>query len=77
MSTVNVDQVESQHLLHNYKYNIQKTFLSSWQKGIFVTVKKTCVTVKTFWFIITPTHINQMHEVEYNTFNSAQSHSWC
>jgi hypothetical protein len=33
------------------------------------------VTVKTFWFIVTTTNINQMHEVEYNTFNGAQSHS--
>ena len=65
------------HILHNYKHNIQKTFLSPWRKGIFVTVKKTCVTVKTFWFIITITNINQMHEVEYNTFNRAQCHPWC
>jgi hypothetical protein len=42
-----------------------------------MTVQKTYVTVKTFWFIITSmyTNINQMHEVEYNTFNGAQSHS--
>ena len=64
-------------MLHNYKYVIQKTFLSPWRKGIFVTVKKTCVTVKTFWFIITITNINQMHEVEYNTFKRAQCHPWC
>jgi hypothetical protein len=25
--------------------------------------------------LITTTNINQMHEVEYNTFNGAQSHS--
>jgi hypothetical protein len=54
-------------MLYNYKYNIQKTF--------FVTVKKTYVMVKTFWFIITTTKINQMHEVEYNTFNRAQKHT--
>ena len=70
------------YMLYNYKYNIQKTFLNSWRKGIFVTVKKTttCVTVKTFWFIITTrlsTNINQKHEVEFNTFNHAQKHSWC
>jgi hypothetical protein len=64
-------------LFYNYKYNIQITFFSSWLKGIFVTVKKTCVTVKTFWFIITTTHINQMHEVEYNIFSCAQCHFWC
>ena len=42
--------------LYNYKM-YKKHFLSSWWKGIFVTVKKTCVTVKTFWFIITITNI--------------------
>ena len=27
--------------------------------------------------MITTTNINQIHEVEYNTFNRVQSHSWC
>ena len=58
------------HMLYNYKYNIHKTFLSLWRNGKFVTVK-------TFWFKITTTNINQIHEVEYSTFNGAQSHSWC
>jgi hypothetical protein len=62
-------------MLYNYKDNIHKTFLKSCRKGIFVTVKKTCVTVNTFWFMITTTNINQKHEVEYNTFNRAQKHS--
>jgi hypothetical protein len=57
-------------MLYNYKYNVQKTFLSSWQKGIFVTVK-------IFSFIITTIKIKRMHDVENNTFNRAQSHSWC
>ena len=48
------------HMLHNSKYNIQENIFES---------------VKTFWFIITTTNIKQMHEVEYNTFNRAQSHS--
>ena len=65
------------NMLYDYKYNIHKTFLSSWRKGKFVTVKKKYVTVKTFWFIITTTNINQMHEIEYSAFNGAQSHSWC
>jgi hypothetical protein len=49
----------------HWKYTI-----CMWRKGIFVTVK-------TFWFIITTTHINQMHEVEYSTFNRPQCHFWC
>jgi len=52
---------------------MHKMFLSSRRKGKFVTVKKTYATVKIFWFIITITNINQMHEVEYNAFNGAQS----
>jgi hypothetical protein len=36
---------------------------------------KGIVMVKTFSFIITTTKIKQMHEVENNTINRAQSHS--
>jgi hypothetical protein len=29
------------------------------------------------YILVTTTNINQKHEVEYNTFNRAQKHSWC
>jgi hypothetical protein len=59
------------HMLYDYKCNIHKTFLSSWRKIHFVTVKKPFVTVMTFWFIMTTTNINQMHEVAHNTLNNS------
>jgi hypothetical protein len=54
---------------------MHKTFLSSWRERQFATVKKTCMTVKT-WLMIATTNINQVQEVEYYTFNHVLNHSW-
>ena len=64
-------------MLYNYKYNIKKNIFEFVTENNICAGKENVCDGKDFLVIITTTNINQMHEVEYNTFNRAQSHSWC
>ena len=62
------------HMLHYYKCNIHPS-ISEFVTEKTITVKKTCVTVKILWFILATTNINQIQEVEYNTFKGVLNNS--